>query len=245
MTIGRLPSIEGGIQPTIVTAKGDLIAATAASTPARLAVGSNDQVLTADSSTATGLKWAAAASNPPILTPQNSTKWLNLLSWSTGTDEANMTLNQTGYAPIFLSGIAFDRIGVRTGASHTGTSTIRLGLYAASSTTGKPTTVYFDAGTVSCTVADTEYTITINQTPPAGYYFLAANVQTKTGNPFFYVASGTLAGNAMFNPTATAIASVGTERRFTESGITGAFATAVTLTPNTMATTPIIGLRIA
>lgn len=60
MTIGRLPSIEGGIQPTIVTAKGDLIAATAASTPARLAVGSNDQVLTADSSTATGLKWAAA-----------------------------------------------------------------------------------------------------------------------------------------------------------------------------------------
>lgn len=61
MTIGRLPSIEGGIQPTIVTAKGDLIAATAASTPARLAVGANDTVLTADSSTATGLKWAAAA----------------------------------------------------------------------------------------------------------------------------------------------------------------------------------------
>lgn len=58
MTIGRLPSIEGGIQPTIVTAKGDLIAATAASTPARLAVGANDTVLTADSTTATGLKWA-------------------------------------------------------------------------------------------------------------------------------------------------------------------------------------------
>ena len=62
MTIGRLPSIEGGIQPTIVTAKGDLIAATAASTPARLGVGANDTVLTADSSTATGLKWATPAS---------------------------------------------------------------------------------------------------------------------------------------------------------------------------------------
>jgi len=47
------------INPNIVDAKGDIIAATAADTVARLAVGSNDQVLTADSSTATGLKWAA------------------------------------------------------------------------------------------------------------------------------------------------------------------------------------------
>ena len=46
------------INPNIVDAKGDIIAATAADTVARLAVGSNDQVLTADSSTATGLKWA-------------------------------------------------------------------------------------------------------------------------------------------------------------------------------------------
>ena len=49
------------INKTIVDAKGDLIAATAADTVARLAVGSNDQVLTADSTTATGLKWATVA----------------------------------------------------------------------------------------------------------------------------------------------------------------------------------------
>jgi hypothetical protein len=50
------------IQNAIVDAKGDLIAATAADTPARLAVGTNGQVLTADSTAATGLKWATAVS---------------------------------------------------------------------------------------------------------------------------------------------------------------------------------------
>jgi hypothetical protein len=49
------------INPTIVDAKGDLIAATAADAVARLAVGANDTVLTADSAQATGMKWAAAA----------------------------------------------------------------------------------------------------------------------------------------------------------------------------------------
>lgn len=50
------------IQNAIVDAKGDLITATAADTPARLAVGANDQVLTADSTTSTGLKWATPSS---------------------------------------------------------------------------------------------------------------------------------------------------------------------------------------
>jgi hypothetical protein len=45
-----------------LTTKGDVYAATAASTPARLAVGANDTVLTADSAEATGLKWATPSS---------------------------------------------------------------------------------------------------------------------------------------------------------------------------------------
>lgn len=52
----------GAVMDTDFDAKGDLIGASAANTPARLAVGTNDQVLTADSSEATGMKWADAAS---------------------------------------------------------------------------------------------------------------------------------------------------------------------------------------
>ena len=74
MTVGRIPSIEGGIQPTIVDAKGDLIAATAADTVSRIAVGANDTVLTADSSTSTGLKWAAPAGGGKVLQVISTTK---------------------------------------------------------------------------------------------------------------------------------------------------------------------------
>jgi hypothetical protein len=52
---------------TILDAKGDLITATAADTPSRLAVGTNGQVLTADSDEATGLKWATAAGGGKVL----------------------------------------------------------------------------------------------------------------------------------------------------------------------------------
>lgn len=61
-----------GIPATIVDAKGDLIAATAADTVSRLAVGTNGQVLTADSTAATGIKWATAASGGMTLIASGS-----------------------------------------------------------------------------------------------------------------------------------------------------------------------------
>jgi hypothetical protein len=64
------------IAKATVDAKGDLIAGTADNTVARLAVGANDTVLVADSSTATGLKWAAPASGSTFV-GANVTKTAN------------------------------------------------------------------------------------------------------------------------------------------------------------------------
>jgi hypothetical protein len=62
------------IPKSIVDAKGDIVAATADNTPAVLAVGTNGQYLQADSTAATGLKWASVTSKVvQIVTGSTST----------------------------------------------------------------------------------------------------------------------------------------------------------------------------
>jgi hypothetical protein len=75
------------IQNAIVDAKGDLIAATAADTPARLAVGTNGQYLSADSTEATGLKW---------ITPAAASSGLTLIQRSTVTAAADTSTTFDG-----------------------------------------------------------------------------------------------------------------------------------------------------
>ena len=57
---------------TEITAKGDLIAGTGSATFDNLPVGTNGQILVADSSTATGLKWATASSGGAVLQVKNA-----------------------------------------------------------------------------------------------------------------------------------------------------------------------------
>jgi len=64
MTAGRIPSIEGGIQPTLLTTTGDIMYASSASNPARLAIGSSAQVLTVSGGIPA---WATAAAGGKIL----------------------------------------------------------------------------------------------------------------------------------------------------------------------------------
>jgi hypothetical protein len=78
--------IDAQIPDNLLTTKGDIIAATGASTPARLGVGTNGQVLKADSTASTGLAWGAAS----------AAKSFSLIS----------TTNLTGATSITISGLS-------------------------------------------------------------------------------------------------------------------------------------------
>ena len=78
---------------TAIDAKGDLVAGTGADTFARLAVGANNTVLTADSTTATGLKWGTVSSGP--------TNWTLLNAGGT---------TMTGSQTITVSGISVKQL---------------------------------------------------------------------------------------------------------------------------------------
>jgi len=77
------------IQNSIVDAKGDIVAASANDTPARLAVGNNGETLVADSSTSTGLRWNTKPSGNKILNSDFSI-------WQRGTSFSSIAANAYG-----------------------------------------------------------------------------------------------------------------------------------------------------
>ena len=83
------------IQNAIVDAKGDLISATAADTPARLAVGTNGHVLTADSTAATGIKWAAPAGGGKVLQVVSASTTTQVTIASTSYTDSGLTATIT------------------------------------------------------------------------------------------------------------------------------------------------------
>ena len=81
ITSGTLAVARGGTGLASY-AKGDLVAATAATTLAKLTVGTNGQVLKANSATATGLEWGAAATGT-VTTVSSSTAALTVATATT------------------------------------------------------------------------------------------------------------------------------------------------------------------
>ena len=86
----------GVVQKDIVDAKGDLIVATSADAVSRLAVGTNNYVLTADSGEGTGLKWASV--------PADATKMPLAGGTFTGSVTFEAANTYQGASPMLLTG---------------------------------------------------------------------------------------------------------------------------------------------
>lgn len=96
------------IPKSTVTTKGDIIAATASATVTRVGAGTNGYILTADSTEAAGIKWAAAASQLPSQTG-NAGEYLKTdgttASWEPAIATLNLTFNaQTGTTYTLVAG---------------------------------------------------------------------------------------------------------------------------------------------
>jgi hypothetical protein len=99
---------DAAIPKSTVTTKGDIIAATASATVTRVGAGTNGFILTADSTEAAGIKWAAAASQLPSQTG-NAGEYLKTdgttASWEPAIATLNLTFNaQTGTTYTLVAG---------------------------------------------------------------------------------------------------------------------------------------------
>lgn len=144
----------------------------------------------------------------------------------TATLTASTVFQTVYYTPIsFVRTETFDRILMTTGSSYTGTGVVRLGIYNNDDTTGKPSTVVLDAGTVSVTGTNTAYEITISQSLAPGNYWLAFVEQTApTSGNYTFTSNIVSIGYAVSTNGLTINAGY-----WRQTGVAGAFATAGTL----------------
>lgn len=134
--------ITGAQQRSTLTTKGDLYVATGAGAVARLAVGADDQVLTADSGQAAGVRWADPPAGGASDSPAFPLSGYGLLAAS-GDPAAflansNATNNSIFMARVWIpAGVVVTNLwaAVRTGGSYSATGTPnQLALYDASGT---------------------------------------------------------------------------------------------------------------
>ena len=127
---------------SIVDAKGDLIAATANDTPARLAVGANGETLVADSSTSTGLRYQSAYNGNAVINGgfdiwQRGTSIANTATyvysadrWQQGGSAAQTTSRQTSS----LTGIQYcARVQRNSGSTSTTVVAVNVSMESADS----------------------------------------------------------------------------------------------------------------
>lgn len=237
------------VPKSLMTTKGDILAATASATPARLGVGADGTFLKADSSQVTGLIWATptvTGGGGGSATGYESGVYPNTGWWYRAPGDGAVGANATGtvgrgfFVPFVLAvAKTFDRIGIDVAVASGATGVARLGIFA-NSASGTPGTLILDAGTVAVDTTGGK-AITISQLLQPGLYWLAVAGQVAGTVQYRATVAGQkqsayFSGANMFVAAEAGVALAGV-------GITGAFASNPTITDNDRGA--IIGLRAA
>jgi hypothetical protein len=167
----------------ILDAKGDLITATAADTPARLAVGTNGTVLVADSSAATGLKYTGSLTGlTTITTTANCTINGALAGLGGGNNDTNAAFG-VGALDSNTTGAYNTAFGRDAGtAIVTGGRNTAVGSFALNGCTSDQNTAIGQEAGLSLTTGSNNVMI--------GY---AANASTATSNNQFTMGNASIA----------------------------------------------------
>lgn len=178
---------DSAVQPSTVDAKGDLLVGTADNTVGRLPVGSNGQVLVADSGEATGLKFADAPSGGgggflgPV--PYSGEYMFNAVRGGAPNNSGTPTVGTLYCTPYYNLGAPFavDRIAIHNGSAGGTGAVARLGAYTVGSD-GRIGDLIFDAGTTEM-ISTGDKNITIDEVIPTGVTLLCMVVNDSACRP--------------------------------------------------------------
>ena len=190
------------IGKSLLTAKGGLISATAASTPAMLAVGTNGHVLKANSSTSTGLEWYSLDTTHLNLNPTSQTLSGDLtmskasprvaINASSGHSYITSSGASGSEAGLLLSTASVLRWGIQKIASGDNLSIIRYN--DGGSAAGTPVAIDRSTGLTtlsSLTVSGATTGTTLSMSSTGSFGGKLTTVASGTGSAGFNVPTGT------------------------------------------------------
>lgn len=169
------------------TTKGDIVAATAAQTFARLGVGSDGQVLTAEASATAGVKWATPSTGPTAGSPTATTSGTTVDYTSLPSTLKRITVMFKG---VSTNGTSNLQIQIGDGSGGLKTSGYTSSAYGGGSGTTASNTAGFIV-TQSFTASDAQHGIvTMTRESSAGFTWVASGALSGIGGANIVSTSG-------------------------------------------------------
>lgn len=144
---------DAAIAKSTVTTKGDILAATAASTPARVGVGTNGQVLTADSTASAGVTWTTPTNVNLTINAQTGTTYTLLSSDVNKLVTLNNASTVTVTVPngVFTTGQQINVQGIGAGAVQIRSDGTTVLTSTGATATAPNLRAQYSAATIICT----------------------------------------------------------------------------------------------